>query len=115
VLAILGAGHRERGLALETIARVSAGYAARRLRLPGKGRLQPGADADLALADLGAQPVLRAQDLLYRHPHSPFVGHRLGARIVRTLVRGRTVFADGRVVGTPGGRLVTPDPQERRS
>jgi allantoinase len=112
---LLGAGHRERGLALEAIARVSAGYAARRLRLPGKGRLEPGADADLALADLRAQPVLRAQDLLYRHPHSPFVGHRLGARIVRTLVRGRTVFADGRVVGTPGGRLVTPDPQERRS
>jgi hypothetical protein len=33
----------------------------------------------------------------------------MGARIVRTLVRGRTVFADGRVVGPPAGRLVTPD------
>jgi allantoinase len=106
---------RERGLPLDAVACVSAGFAARRLRLSGKGRLEPGADADLVLADLGAQPVLRAQDLLYRHPHSPFVGRRLGARIVRTLVRGRTVFADGRVVGPPGGRLVTPDPQERRS
>jgi allantoinase len=106
---------RERGLPLDLIARVSAAYPARRLRLAGKGRLEPGADADLALVDLSVQPVLRAQDLLYRHPHSPFIGRRLGARVVRTLVRGRTVFADGRVVGPPGGRLVTPDREERRS
>ena len=101
---------RDRALPLDAVARASAAYPARRLRLAGKGRLEPGGDADLTLADLGARPVLRAQDLLYRHPHSPFVGRRLGARIVRTLVRGRTVFADGRVVGPPGGRLVTPDP-----
>jgi allantoinase len=105
---------RERALPLDAVARVSAAYPARRLRLPAKGRLEPGADADLALADLGAQPVLRAQDLLYRHPHSPFAGRRMGARIVRTLVRGRTVFADGRVVGPPAGRLVTPDAEEGR-
>ncbi|MEA2256544.1 MAG: hypothetical protein QOG35_2589, partial [Solirubrobacteraceae bacterium] len=41
--------------------------------------------------------------------HSPYVGRTLRARIARTLVRGRTVVVDGRVVAAPAGRLVTPD------
>ena len=109
---LLGEGHRERGLALPLLVEAVAGFVARRLRLRGKGRLEPGADADLALIDLRAEGVLAAGDLHYRHPHSPFVGHRLRARVVRTLLRGRTVFADGRIVGRPAGRLLTPDPEE---
>jgi allantoinase len=101
-----------RRLAPDAVAQVSAGFPARRLGLAGKGRLAVGADADLVLADLGGDAVLRAEDLQYRHRHSPYVGRRIGARVVRTLVRGRTVFADGRVVATDGGRLVTPHPQE---
>ena len=33
-------------------------------------------------------------------------GGTLRARVVRTILRGRTVFADGRLVGEPAGRLV---------
>jgi dihydroorotase-like cyclic amidohydrolase len=40
--------------------------------------------------------------------HSPFVGRTLSARVARTLVRGRTVFADGQIVGPPARRLLTP-------
>ena len=109
---LLDAGHHERGLALEQVARLSAGGAARRFRLPGKGRIEPGADADLALVDLGGETALSADTLLYRHPHSPWAGRTLRARIARTLVRGTTVFADGRVTGSPAGRLVIPEPTE---
>ena len=56
--------------------------------MPRKGRIEPGADADLALVDLNAEYTLRAEDLLYRHPISPYVGRRLRARVVRTLLRG---------------------------
>src|SRR4051795_3073980 len=49
---LLDSGHHERGLALERIAELGAGGAARRLRLAGKGRIEPGADADLVLVDL---------------------------------------------------------------
>jgi len=106
---LLTEGCGARGLALELIAEVTSGYVARRFRLPGKGRLEPGADADLVLAKLGGSDELSAADLQYRHPHSPFVGRTLSARVVRTLVRGRTVFADGRIVGPPSGRLLTPN------
>ena len=109
---LLGDGHRERGLPLERIAHAVAGFVARRLRFAGKGRIEVGADADLALVDLAGDAPIAADDLLYRHRHSPYVGRTLRARVVRTLVRGRTVFAGGRVVAPPAGRLVTPDPQE---
>jgi len=109
---LLDAGHHERGLALEQVAALCAGGAARRLRLPGKGRIEPGADADLALVDLGGETALSAETLLHRHPHSPWAGRTLRGRIARTLVRGTTVFADGRVAGPPAGRLVTPENTE---
>ena len=106
---LLSEGHHARGLELELIARVTSGYVARRFRLPGKGLLEPGADADLVLVDLTASDALSAEALHYRHRHSPFVGRRLGARVIRTLVRGRTVFADGRIIGRPEGRLLVPE------
>ena len=103
---VLGAGR----LGAARVAEVLAGFPARRLRLAGKGRLEPGADADLVLVDR-TRWTLRAQDLHQRHPVSPFAGRELGARVVRTVLRGRTVFADGAVTGEPGGgRLVRPAP-----
>ena len=50
---------------------------------PGKGRLEPGFDADLAIVDLAHESVLAADDLLYRHRHSAFVGAPLRGRIVQ--------------------------------
>jgi allantoinase len=99
---VIGDGLR-RGLPLGRLVDALAGFPARRFRLPRKGRLEPGADADLALVEPAAATV---GALLYRHPHSPFAGRPLHARVVRTLVRGRPP--------APGhGRLVTPDAKER--
>ena len=105
---LLSEGHRVRGLELDVIARVTSSYVARRFGLSGKGRLEPGADADLVLVDLTASEELSAEDLQYRHRHSPFLGRTIGTRVVRTLVRGRTVFANGRIVGPPAGHLLIP-------
>jgi allantoinase len=100
-------------LALATLAAATATFPAARLNLPGKGRIAIGADADLALVDLAAHDVLAAEDLFYRHPYSPFAGRTMRARVARTLVRGRTVFAGGRIAAPPSGRLVTPEPQRQ--
>jgi allantoinase len=105
---LLSDGHLARGLELDLIARITSGYVARRFRLAGKGSLEPGADADLVLVDLTASQKLSSGDLHYRHRHSPFLGRTLNARVARTLVRGQTVFADGRIVGAPAGRLLIP-------
>ena len=81
---------------------------ARRFRLPHKGRLEIGADADLALVDLRESFSVRAEDLFYRHKHSPYVGRRLRARVRRTILRGKTVFLDGKITGASGGKLIKP-------
>ncbi len=108
---LLTEGHTHRGLPLEAIAELTAGYVADRFRLPGKGLLAIGYDADLTLVGLERTAVLRAEDLFYRHRHSPFVGRTLRGVVVRTLVRGRTVFRDGAIVAEPAGRLVRPSPR----
>jgi allantoinase len=106
---LLTDGYVRRKLPLTTIARVTAEYVARRFRIaPAKGRLEVGADADITLVDLAHSAALRAEDLLYRHRHSPYVGKTLQGRIVRTMVRGITVCQDGKIVSGPIGRLVTP-------
>jgi allantoinase len=72
-----------------------------------KGGLEPGADADIVLVERGAP---HAAEPLDRHRLSPFAGRPLRARVVRTLVRGITVFRDGRIVAEPPlGRLITPN------
>jgi allantoinase len=80
-------------VAPQTAAALTSAHPAKRFNLP-KGRLEPGADADLTLVDLRHKDVPELQD---RHKLSPYAGRPL-ARIVRTWVRG----------GAPRGRLITP-------
>jgi allantoinase len=106
---MLTEGYHRRELPLERIVDLTSGYAARRFGIaPEKGGLVIGADADLALVDLSANYTVRAEDLFYRHKHSPYVGRTLRGRVVRTLVRGRTVYPDGQIVSAPIGRLLRP-------
>jgi allantoinase len=89
------------------LARLLAGAPARRFGLaPGKGALAVRADADIALLDPSAGWTVAREDLLDRHRLSPFAGRRLRGRVVRTILRGRTVARDGRIVAAPAGRVV---------
>jgi allantoinase len=106
---MLEAGHYERGLPLERVAALTSKNVADRFGFSGKGRLEVGYDADLALVDLDSSFVLQAEDLFYRHKISPFVGRTFRGRVVRTILRGKTVFRDGEVVAEPVGRLIKPE------
>jgi len=109
---LLTEGHDRRQLPLPTIATITAEHIALRFGpLPGKGHLAIDADADLVLVDLSSSFTLQRSDLFYRHQDSPYVGRMLQGRIVRTLVRGRTVFAEGKPISAPFGRLVRPLPR----
>jgi allantoinase len=110
---LLTEGHDHHSLPLATIAAATSEYVALRFALPNKGQITPGYDADLALVDLNHTSVLQYTDLHYRHQHSPYVGRTLRGRVVRTLVRGTTVYHDGQFVSAPIGRLVTPTPHPR--
>ena len=105
---LLTDGYQQRQLPLPVIASLTSGFIARRFGLPSKGRLSPGADADLAIVDMQASDTLKQEDLLYRHRQSPYIGKTLRGRIVRTMVRGHTVYFQGKIVSQPLGRLLTP-------
>ena len=106
---MLDEGHHGRGLPLEEVAALLSEKVAGRFGFSGKGRIEVGADADLALVALDEMSTLRRQDLFYRHKVSPYVGRAFQGKIVRTVVRGTTVFRDGKVVSEPVGKLVKPD------
>ena len=101
--------HR-RGMSLEAFVRFTSTNAARIARMyPRKGTILPGADADLVLYDLDADRTVEARRQQFsKTPWSPFDGRRCRCRVVRTMVRGETVFADGDIHVTPGyGRFLS--------
>ncbi|AHY46591.1 allantoinase: allantoinase [Rubrobacter radiotolerans] len=99
----------ERDLPLERISALVSGNVAERFGLAGKGRIEVGADADLALVNLDRSFTLRESDLFYKHRVSPYVGMRFRGEVAATVVRGRTVFREGKVVSEPVGRFVRPE------
>jgi allantoinase len=102
-------GHARRGATLSLIAKLTSFNVAERFSLPPtKGRIETGADADFALVDLKERFSVRAEDLFYRHKQSPYVGRTLTGRVIQTILRGQTVFANGKIVSSPDGRLVKP-------
>ncbi len=105
---LLEAGNARRGVPLGKIAAAVSTSAARRFALPGKGELVPGLDADLALVDLAWSGAVELDRLHYRHAYSAYAGQPIRGRIVRTLLRGRTVYAGGAFSPEPLGRFLTP-------
>lgn len=89
-------------LSLERVAEATAAAPARLFGLTQKGQIKPGFDADLVLVDLEAEYEVRDEDVLSLCGWSPYAGRRLKGKPQRTILRGRTVYLDGQVVGEKG-------------
>jgi len=107
---MLDRGFHERKLPLERIGALLAGYPSRRFRIPNKGSLQPGADADLALVELSAAYALRPEDLHQRHALSPYAGAIFRGAVRRTVRRGETIFRNQAITAQRGGQFMRPRP-----
>ncbi|HWH23615.1 MAG TPA: allantoinase AllB [Candidatus Limnocylindria bacterium] len=94
-------------LTLERLVAAMSATPARLWRLAGKGRLEPGADADLTLIDAQRTGVIRGAELHGRHGLTPFEGRRTVGMPVATIVRGRLMMRERRLAGASGwGRIV---------
>jgi len=103
----------ERGYTLPFLVRVKATAPAALFGLPDKGRISPGADADLVVFDPEATYEISAADNASVADFSLYDGREVTGAVETTLVRGEPVVEDGELVGDPGyGEFVartTPD------
>ena len=74
--------------------------------MTGKGRIEEGYDADLVLVDLSKSAEIRNERQVTKCGWSPWHGTTLTGWPVRTIVMGKTVFADGKFDTSPAGTEV---------
>jgi dihydroorotase (multifunctional complex type) len=87
---------------LERVVEACSTAPARIFGIEKKGDVLPGYDADLVLIDLDREYEIKDEDVLSLTGWSPYAGRKFKAKPVRTIVRGRTVYKDGKVVGEKG-------------
>ena len=70
-----------------------------------KGTIGEGWDADFVVFDPDDSIEIRGDDLLHRHPVTPYDGMRLRGSVVATVLRGHTVYQNGKVAPGLGSML----------
>ena len=87
---------------LERVVEATSTAPARIFGIEKKGDVVPGYFADFVLVDLEKEYEIKDEDVLSLTGWSPYAGRKFKAKTVRTIVRGRTVYKDGKVVGEKG-------------
>lgn len=105
---LLTHAHHDRKVPLTEIAKLTAQNVNEIFKIKGKGKIAVGYEGDFAIVDLKHKYTLKAEDLFYKHQVSPFVGDEFCGQVVQTILRGTTIFKDGKIVSKPIGRLLRP-------
>jgi dihydropyrimidinase len=111
-------GVSKRGMSVRRFVDVTSTNAARILGLyPRKGAIQIGSDADFAILDTAQRRKLSRQDF-HVADYSPWEGWEITAWPTTTILRGRVIVDNGRLLGKPGDgewlpRKVNPEVLQR--
>ncbi|HEX3792492.1 MAG TPA: dihydroorotase family protein [Pseudonocardiaceae bacterium] len=99
---------RRRGLSYGAMARLVSTTPAARFGLGArKGRIEVGFDADIALVDPSASWTVHSTDSFSAQEYTPFEGLEMTAKVVQTFLRGKRIFADGKIIGEPTGTYLS--------
>jgi len=95
-------------LTLEDLARFCSENPAKIFGIyPKKGTIQVNADADFTIVDMGKKAVLTGKEMYSRTGFTSWEGMEVSGMPVYTIVRGRVIMEDGKIVAEPGlGRFV---------
>ncbi len=102
-------------ISLPAVVRLLSERAAQLFRLPGKGSVSVGADADLALVDMDAEWTFDGNRSFSKVGSTmrAYQDMRLRGRVISTLVRGVGVYREGEIVTKPGhGQFIRPATHE---
>ncbi len=96
-------------MSMQTLVRVCSEQPARIMGIwPRKGAIQADSDADITVIDLNARGTLSDAEVYTKVGWSPYSGMEYHGRPVMTVVRGKIVMRDGKVIGEPGwGQLIS--------
>jgi allantoinase len=101
----------KRGQDPSRVARLLSGNPARRFCLaPRKGSIGLGADADFAILDPRQTLTIDATQSYSSAKWSPYDGWTVQGKVVRTILRGKTIFDGQKVVGQAGTGQFLPGP-----
>ncbi|HEY4242735.1 MAG TPA: allantoinase AllB [Kofleriaceae bacterium] len=95
-----------RGHTLVQIARWMSEAPARLARLPQKGAIEAGRDADLVIFDDEVGMRVEPAKLRHKHKVTPYAGEALRGEVRATFVRGQCIARDGKLLATTQGALV---------
>src|SRR3989304_4723650 len=97
-------------LTLDKLVRITSYNPARIFGVyPRKGVIQVGSDADLTIVDMKREETITDETTYTRVGWTPYHGRKVKGAPVYTVVRGKVVMQDGKVVGKPGGgEFITP-------
>tara|TARA_Y100000588_G_scaffold358911_1_gene417482 strand:+ start:71 stop:1411 length:1341 start_codon:yes stop_codon:yes gene_type:complete len=94
-------------LSLQRLIDLTSAGPARLYGLAKKGQIHPGFDADLSLVDLKSKRIISRDWLASKCDWSPFLDKEVNGWPITTILRGRVVVRDCKVVGSQTGRAVT--------
>lgn len=98
----------KRAISFQQIADLTSSNVAKRFALAGKGGIAIGQDADVTLVELDQEDPVTNEGLHYRHRQTPYAGRTLSCRVTRTILRGQTIYRDGKFHAQPSGKLLRP-------
>lgn len=92
---MLTEGYKKRGIPLERIAEITSFQVAESFNLPTKGRIEPGADADLVIVDLDKKEEVTPERMYAASDYTVYEGMELYGWPIYTISRGEVIVKDG--------------------
>ena len=99
ILALIDLFHQKK-LTLEKIVQKACHNPAILFKIKDRGFIREGYFADLVLVDLNDQFLVNKNNILYKCGWSPFEGFRFKSSIKKTMLNGKWVYLDGKIVNT---------------
>lgn len=97
---------RKRNVSLTTVSKLLSEGPAKLCRLTKKGGIELGKDADLIVFDPDEETIIKEEDILHKHKITPYLGKSVQGTVIRTIVRGSTVYQKDGDFPPPMGKFI---------